>query len=328
MVATLHANRAVIDELISRHRGRIFGTAGDSVVAELGSAIEAVRCAVEIQEEMTARNADVAEERRMRFRIGIDVGDVIVDGENLLGDRVNVAARLEGLAEAGGVCVSGGVFDQVRGKISVAFQAMGPQKVKNIADAVLVYRVKLDLRGAGFSPEQHGWERYDRPASDIFAAQDDITERVAAGLIASIRRTEMDRAAQKATESLEAWERVLRARHLLQAHDLAPTLEARRLLERAAEIDPNYAPAYAWASYAYSQLRTMPGTAEYLAQENLVRSEALADKAIALNGTFAAARSRHAVSLMFLGKHRVAEAEAGARSDSTPTTSTCCAPSL
>ena len=145
MVATLHANRAVIDELISRHRGRIFGTAGDSVVAELGSAIEAVRCAVEIQEEMTARNADVAEERRMRFRIGIDVGDVIVDGENLLGDRVNVAARLEGLAEAGGVCVSGGVFDQVRGKISVAFQAMGPQKVKNIADAVLVYRVKLDL---------------------------------------------------------------------------------------------------------------------------------------------------------------------------------------
>ena len=99
---TLKSHRGIIDGLISKHEGRIFGTGGDSVIAEFGSAVEAVRCAITIQEELRIRNAELAEEQRMKFRIGVNIGDVIVEDDNLYGDGVNVAARLEGVAEAGG----------------------------------------------------------------------------------------------------------------------------------------------------------------------------------------------------------------------------------
>lgn len=109
---TLKTYREIIDGLIARHDGRIFGAAGDSVVAEFGSAVEAVRCAMSIQEELRVRNAELVEDRQMMFRIGINVGDVMVEGDDLLGDGVNVAARLERLAEAGGICISGSAFFQ------------------------------------------------------------------------------------------------------------------------------------------------------------------------------------------------------------------------
>ncbi len=102
---TLRACREVIDGLVTEHRGRVFGSAGDSVVAEFASPVEAVRCAANIQRDLERRNADLPEDRRMRFRIGINLGDVIVEGDNLLGDSVNVAARLETLADAGGMSV-------------------------------------------------------------------------------------------------------------------------------------------------------------------------------------------------------------------------------
>ena len=138
---TLNIYRKIIDELISRHGGRIFGAAGDSVVAEFGSTVEAVRCAIVIQEELRVRNAELAEDHRMRFRIGVNVGDVMVEGVNLFGDGVNVAARLEGLAEAGGICISGSTLDQVKNKLSVGFADIGAQELKNIPDPVPVFRV-------------------------------------------------------------------------------------------------------------------------------------------------------------------------------------------
>ncbi len=144
---TLKAYREIIDGLMVRHDGRVFSTAGDSVLAEFTSAVEAVRAAISIQEELGSRNAALAEEQRMRFRIGINVGDVMIEGDDLFGDGVNVAARLQGLAEAGGVCVSGSVFDQVKGKLSAGFEDIGAKKVKNIAEPVPAYRV-MPTQGA------------------------------------------------------------------------------------------------------------------------------------------------------------------------------------
>jgi len=138
---TLKNYREIIDGLIAKHDGRIFGTAGDSVIAEFASTVEAVRCAITIQEELRIENAELAEEQRMKLRIGVNVGDVMVEDDNLYGDGVNVAARLEGVAEAGGICISGSAFDQVKDKLSIGFEDIGPQEVKNITNPVPAFRV-------------------------------------------------------------------------------------------------------------------------------------------------------------------------------------------
>ncbi len=138
---TLNAYREVIDGLIARHEGRICNTAGDSLIAEFASPVEAVRCAISIQEELRVRNAELPEDRQMRFRIGINLGDIIVDGDEIYGDGVNVAARLEAVAEPGGICVSASVFDQVKHKLSMGFEDIGPQEVKNIAEPVPAFRI-------------------------------------------------------------------------------------------------------------------------------------------------------------------------------------------
>ena len=138
---TLRAYRIVIDALVGKHNGRVFNTAGDAVLIEFGSAVEAVRCAVSIQEDLAVRNAQRGEDEQMWFRIGINVGDVMIEGGDLFGDGVNVAARLEGLAEKGGICISGSTFEQVKNKLSVAFSDIGPQKVKNIPEPVPAFRI-------------------------------------------------------------------------------------------------------------------------------------------------------------------------------------------
>ena len=145
---TLSACREVIDGLVASHHGRIFGSAGDSVIAEFASPVEAVRCAVNIQRDLETRNAGIPENERMRFRIGVNLGDVVVDGDNLMGEGVNVAARLEGLAEPGTVNVSGSVHEQVKNKLDVGFDFLGPQELKNIAEPVPVFRVRLEPRSS------------------------------------------------------------------------------------------------------------------------------------------------------------------------------------
>ncbi len=142
---TLHAYRGVTDNLIHQHRGRIVGTAGDSVLAEFASVVDATRCAVEIQQQLKARNTDLPAHRRMEFRIGINLGDVMVDGEQIYGDGVNITARLQALADAGGICISGTVYDQVRNKLALRYEDLGEQVVKNIAEPVRVYRVMMEI---------------------------------------------------------------------------------------------------------------------------------------------------------------------------------------
>jgi TolB-like protein/tetratricopeptide (TPR) repeat protein len=135
--------RALLDPKIDEHRGRIVKTTGDGMLVQFASVVDAVRCAVEVQRQMIERNAETADEKRIEFRMGINVGDVVIDGEDIYGDGVNVAARLEGLSEPGGICVSLGVRDQVRDKLDLTFDDAGEQQLKNIARPVRVYRLRL-----------------------------------------------------------------------------------------------------------------------------------------------------------------------------------------
>jgi len=135
--------RDLIDPKIKEHEGRIVKTTGDGMLAEFASVVGALRSVIEIQREMRVRNAEVPSEKRIEFRAGLNVGDVIIDGDDIYGDGVNVAARLEGLAEPGGICVSSRVYEDTRGKLDVAFEDAGEQQLKNIAWPVRVYRVLL-----------------------------------------------------------------------------------------------------------------------------------------------------------------------------------------
>jgi adenylate cyclase len=135
--------KELVDPKITEHRGRIVKTTGDGMLVEFVSVVDAVRCAVDIQRGMAERNADVPADKRIEFRIGINVGDIIIDGDDIFGDGVNVAARLEALADPGGIMVSSVVYDQVRDKLSFGFEDMGEQTVKNIARPIGVHRVSL-----------------------------------------------------------------------------------------------------------------------------------------------------------------------------------------
>ena len=138
--------KQLIDPKITEHRGRIVKTTGDGALVEFVSVVDAVRCAVDIQRGMNQRNTDVPADKRIQFRIGINVGDIIIDGDDIFGDGVNVAARLEALADPGGILVSSIVHDQVRDKLSFGFEDMGEQTVKNIARPIGVHRASLSLK--------------------------------------------------------------------------------------------------------------------------------------------------------------------------------------
>src|SRR5256712_12305235 len=132
-IYTLIAYRQVMAALIVQYRGRVVDSPGDNLLAEFASAVDAVRGAVEIQRDLQVKNAELPPERRMEFRIGINVGDVVVEGEQLYGDGVNIAARLESLAIPGGICISGTVYDQIETKLPLNYDYQGEQTVKNIA---------------------------------------------------------------------------------------------------------------------------------------------------------------------------------------------------
>ncbi len=153
----------VIDPAIAKHRGRIFKLMGDGVLAEFGSAVGAVECAVAIQRGMAKRNADLPEGKPFEFRIGINLGDVIIDGDDIHGDGVNVAARLEGMADPGGVCISGAVFDQVKGKVKAQLEDMGTKRLKNISERTRVFQVWPPGSGGGEEPA----EEFDAEADAI-----------------------------------------------------------------------------------------------------------------------------------------------------------------
>jgi adenylate cyclase len=383
----LNARRQVNDQLIARHRGRIFGTAGDSVMAEFASAVEAVRCAAAIQQQNRQQNVDLPEPQRMLFRVGVNLGDVMVGGDDLFGDGVNVAARLEGMAQPGGICISSAVYDQIRNKVDLSFEDLGERSLKNIGYPVRVFGLRHDeaegpvaapLRPApaaprpsalpsiavlpftnmGGDPEQdyfadgltedlitelsrfqelrviarnsvmtykgkpvrvqevgqdlgvryvlegsvrragariritaqlieaatghHLWaERFDRDIADIFDVQDEVTSRIVATLAGKLTESERRRARSGQTENLEAYECVLRGREFWERFTPEANREARRLYEKAIELDPDYARAYASLAWTYlvehSERWASPG------EQPLERALEIARKGVTVN---------------------------------------------
>ncbi len=155
---TFRGHKEVFEKLVELHRGRVFNTAGDAILAEFGSAVEAVRCATEIQAALRTRNDQLPEDRQVRFRIGVNLGDVMVQGQDLLGDGVNVAARLQGAAEPGGVCIAGSVYDQIRNKLSLSFTPLGEMSYKNIPQPVRTFAI-AEADGLGILPAPAGQRR-------------------------------------------------------------------------------------------------------------------------------------------------------------------------
>ena len=151
-IHTLNSYKEVMASLIQNYHGRVIDAPGDNLLAEFASVVDAVQCAVEIQKELKARNADLPENRRMEFRVGVNLGDVVEEKGKIFGDGVNIAARLESLSEAGGICISGTVYDQVENKVSLGYEYLGEQPVKNIAKPVRVYRVQIESEAAAGKP--------------------------------------------------------------------------------------------------------------------------------------------------------------------------------
>jgi adenylate cyclase len=166
-VRTLTAYRETMVNFIQRWRGRVVDSPGDNLLAEFTSVVDAVECAVEIQRELTARNLELPPSRQMQFRIGVNLGDVIVDGDRIYGDGVNIAARVQGLADGGGICLSGTAYEHVETKLPLTWEFLGEQAVKNIAKPVSVYRLRLEARArpvAVDSPRRRWWSRWHQAA--------------------------------------------------------------------------------------------------------------------------------------------------------------------
>src|SRR5215469_5568290 len=423
--------RAAVDPLIASHGGRIVGTAGDSLLADFPSVVDALSCAVEMQRASRAVNDPVAPNRRLELRIGVNLGDVIVDGDDIFGDGVNIAARLEALAEPGTVCISQTVYDQVRNKLALDYRPLGSHRVKNIAEPVRAYAVGLpaealrqqrhwpvlaaaavtavlvvaglavwalhdrlgwDLPGLGIAPKPaevaslaaparlagrpsiavlpfknlsgdtsqnffsdgitedvitalgrfsnllviaksasfpfrgsnaspaeigrlldaryllegsvrragdrmrvnvelteaatgvHVWsETYDAEVKDIFAVQDDIARRVVGAAAVKLTRFERERVLTAPTENLAAYEYVLRGRDFLAHPTREQNDEAQKMFQRAIDLDPSYAAAYAALGGSHFET-VVSGWTEFVRDE-LDQAEALAQKALRLDPT-------------------------------------------
>ncbi|WIM10218.1 adenylate/guanylate cyclase domain-containing protein [Enhydrobacter sp.] len=360
-LARLRTHRIeLIDPAVAKNQGHVIKTTGDGMLVEFQSVTDAVRCAVEIQERMRRRNTDVPDERRINFRIGINLGDIIFDDGDIYGDGVNVAARLEQLAEVGGICVTAAVHDQVDGRLDVAFEDLGEKLLKNISRPVRVYRIVacvpegrpaagggqavpkavvkptvavLPFTNMSGDPEQeffvdgltediltelsrrhelfvisrtstfvykgqaanlrevaqklgaryfvegsvrkagdrlrvtvqlidtasdaHIWaERYDRKLDDIFAIQDEITAAIVATLPGRLEAAQHDQLARMKPSSMAAYECVLAAKVLHHRSTREDNLEALTLVDRALQLDPDYAHAHAWRGCILGQAFT------------------------------------------------------------------------
>jgi len=291
----LAGHRAIIDKIIGLHEGRIVGTAGDSVLAEFASPVLAVRCAVEIQDALKTRNQSLAKDSQMLFRVGINLGDVVVAGDDLLGDGVNVAARLESIAEPGGICISSSVYDQITGKLNLGLQDIGEQNLKNISRPIRVYRIA----GTGAPARPVPSKKPGR--SGLTWALGGIVLVVAAGLMAwqagwLVPGTGADdRAAIEAETQRMQEERARAAEEIARAHaetDAAKrALEAQRAAEAKARADAELARARAEAEAIKRK-----AAAELAAAEKLkLESERTAAEAAARATREAAARAVSAV---------------------------------
>jgi len=221
-VRVFRGHREIFESLVRQHRGRIFNTAGDALLAEFASAVEAVRCATDIQAALRTRNEHLAPEERMRFRVGINLGDVIVQGGDLLGDGVNVAARIQAATEPGGICISGSVHDQIQNKLSLEFKLLGEQAYKNIARPVRTYSI---IEGASKTAAA------GRPPWKIPAAIAAVVVLLAAAGYWGYRQFEAQRAEQARTEARLAAELAAQKRATEQAQAAAGDAKREALLQ-------------------------------------------------------------------------------------------------
>jgi len=376
--------KGLVAPAIAEHTGRVFKLMGDGLLAEFGSVVDAVQCAVKIQEGMVERNAAMSAGMPIMLRIGINLGDIIAEGSDIYGDGVNVAARLEGLAEPGGVCISSTVYQNVKAKLGLEFEDLGPQRLKNIAEPLHAYRVVvnapasskpaggeqdlalpdkpsiavLPLDNLSNDPEQdyladgisedlitalskirwlfviarnstftykgqavevkqvarelgvryvlegsvrkagnrvrvtaqlidattghHVWaERYDREIQDIFDLQDEMTQTIVGAVEPELSAAERDRVRTISPENLDAWASFQRGLWHMWAYDSSDAPKAQQLFERTIELDPNFAPAYAYLSYTHYQNVIMGWSDE--AQARLDAGYAAARKALSLD---------------------------------------------
>ena len=438
-----------ITETVERYHGKVLNYAGDAVLADFSTVSGALACAAAIQQDLKQCNLELAENRQVRFRIGVYLGEVIVDRDEIFGDGVNVAARLEGLAEPGGICISGAAYDAIGNKLPFDYQFQGEQQVKNIVKPVRVYRAELRsgaklpapqaeartrrprrkavtvsifvaavlVLGAGViawfvvkppksvtepvatspipdrasiavlpftnlsnDPQQeyfsdgitndvitdlskfgslfviasnsvfaykgkpvkvqdvsrelgvryvlegsvqkvkdkvrvnaqlidaatghHMWaERYERDLNDLFVVQDEIVQAIVGAMAVRVREVERDRAMRKGTDSLEAYDYVLRGREYLSRVTRSTNLEARKMFQRAIELDPRYAAAYVGLGWTYRRA-VGHGWTEFI-NEALERAQDLAQQALRLEDS-AAAHGLLAWIYLARGQHELA----------------------
>jgi adenylate cyclase len=352
-VRTLATCRDLVAGVVAKHRGRIVDMPGDNVLAEFASAVDAVEAAAAMQAQLSECNCALPERRRMTFRIGVNLGDVIEEDGRIYGDGVNVAARIEALAEPGGICVSAKVREEVHRKLKLGFEDLGEMAMHNIDYPVRVFRIQAEgqaapkaagesarvakpsifvhpfanmsgeaeqeffadgltediitelsrfheilvisrnssfkykgkplevqkvakelnvqyvvegsVRKAGnrvritvqlidAETDRHIWaERYDRELADIFAIQDEVTAAIVSTLPGRVEAATRDRAARKPTDNMAAYECVLAAKVLHHRSTREDIVKAQRLIERAIELDPNYAHAHAWKACILGQ---------------------------------------------------------------------------
>ena len=412
-VRTITAYREVMAVLIQQHRGRVVDSPGDNLLAEFSSVVDAAQCAVEIQQVLKAKNSELPENRRMEFRIGINLGDVIEEGERIYGDGVNIAARVEGLAEGGGICISGSAYEQIENKLALGYEYIGEHSVKNIAKPVRVYRIPMEPRvsrekkagprqwkmafplpakpsiavlpfvnmsgdpeqeyfsdgltedlitdlsrfsgmfvisrnsvflykGRAVKPEQvseelgvryvlegsvrksgdrvrvttqlidattggHLWaERYDREMKDIFTVQDELTQQIVAALNVKVRKVEQERAFRKDTANLNAFDYNLRGWWYYHRFTKETNDKARLMFERAIELEPEFASAYAGLGFAYYEQWARQWSQD---PQSLERAFELAKRAMALDDSLAAAYTLLSHLYLWRKQHAQAIAE-------------------
>ena len=259
LAALKSLRQEVIDPAIASHGGRIVKTMGDGLLLEFASVVNAVRCAIEVQTALADRTAGMADDRRIAFRLGINLGDLIVEGDDIFGDGVNVAACLQEIAPPGGICISSRVHDDVRDRLDTPFDDGGTQTLKNIARPVQIWRWRLD-----------GYPSVGRPIRRCprgrLRLQDRVTTSVVGVIAPKLEQAEIERAMRKPTESLDAYDCFLRGMahyHLFTKDSL---LEARRLFGRATDLDHTYAAAYGFGAWCVSVSRAnggwLPGSAK------------------------------------------------------------------
>jgi class 3 adenylate cyclase len=320
-VKTLEAYKQVMVSLIKQNRGRVIDSSGDNILADFSSVVDAVQCGVAIQKELLARNADLPQNRKMEFRIGINLGDVIEEGDRIYGDGVNIAARLEALADPGGICVSKTAFDYIESKLPLGYRFLEEKSVKNIAKPIGAYKVLMDPRvidgeeEEGFKTGHHVWaDKYDRELEDIFSVQDEVTRKVVSELAVALTATESDRLPRKHTESFEAYDMYLRAKMEQYVHKKENTLKGIEICRRVIDLDPNFAGGYQLQSFLLSRGIRF----EWFPREDLERAYELAQQTKSVDYRFPASYLALASVYLMQGKHDDALAAANRAASLVP----------